>query len=249
MPDKPWFEDWFDSPYYHLLYHNRNEVEALAFIKKLIAHLQPEHGSRMLDVACGKGRHSRALAEMGFDVTGIDLSFSSINEAKKSEHDMLHFFQHDMRLPFWIRYFDYAFNFFTSFGYFKTLREHYNAIRTIAQSLKPNGILVLDYLNVRYAEDHLINSEKKLADDVMFYIKKWQDDEHFYKQIEVEDKGIKKQFFTEKVKKFSLKDFDEMFTHHGFVIDEVYGDYRFADYNTINSPRLIMIAKKQKGEG
>ena len=82
-------------------------------------HLQPGPVTAMLDVACGKGRHSRFLAEKGYDVTGIDLSEYSIGEALKYEAENLHFYRHDMRLPFWINYFDYAFNFFTSFGYFQ----------------------------------------------------------------------------------------------------------------------------------
>lgn len=244
MPEKPWFEDWFNSPYYHRLYNSRNEVEALAFINKLIDRLKPLSGARMLDVACGKGRHSRALAEMGFDVTGIDLSFSSINEAKESESDSLHFFQHDMRLPFWIRYFDYAFNFFTSFGYFNTIREHNNTIRTIAQSLKPEGLFVLDYLNVHYAEDHLVAVEDKLVDNVTFHIRKWQDEEHFHKEIRVEEDGELKQLFEEKVKKFSLENFTEMFAKQGLQIQEVFGDYKFSDYDSLKAPRLVIIAKR-----
>ena len=149
-----------------------------------------------------------------------------------------------MRLPFWIRYFDYVFNFFTSFGYFSTLREHNNAIRTIAQSLKQNGVLVLDYLNVRYAEEHLVKSEQKIVDDVVFHIEKWQDDEHFYKHIAVEDKGLRSQAFTEKVKKFSLQGFTEMFDSNGLQLQEVFGNYQFAAYDQSTSPRLIMIAKR-----
>src|ERR1700740_139961 len=99
-----WFSDWFNSPYYHLLYQHRDEDEASLFIHSLIRHLQPPAGAKMLDVACGKGRHSKALADMGFDVTGIDLAADSIREAKKFESDQLHFYQHDMRLPFWINY-------------------------------------------------------------------------------------------------------------------------------------------------
>src|SRR5688572_24580227 len=114
MPERNWFKEWFNSPYYHLLYNHRDDKEAITFINQLIKYLAPPVGSRMLDVACGKGRHSKALAEMGFDVTGIDLSFESINEALEFADENLHFFQHDMRLPFWINYFDYAFNFFTS---------------------------------------------------------------------------------------------------------------------------------------
>ena len=119
-----WFKDWFNSPYYHQLYFKRDDKEAEAFIDKLINYLKPPAGSTMLDVACGKGRHSLQLANKDFDVTGIDLSDDSINEALQYQNDKLHFYKHDMRLPFWINYYDYAFNFFTSFGYFKTKREH-----------------------------------------------------------------------------------------------------------------------------
>ena len=69
-----WFKDWFNSPYYHQLYFKRDDKEAEAFIDKLINYLKPPAGSTMLDVACGKGRHSIQLANKGFDVTGIDLS-------------------------------------------------------------------------------------------------------------------------------------------------------------------------------
>ena len=155
-----WFKDWFNSPYYHQLYFNRDDNEAAAFIDNLISYLKPAAGSTMLDVACGKGRHSIQLANKGFDVTGIDLSDDSINEALESQSETLHFYKHDMRLPFRINYFDYAFNFFTSFGYFKTRREHDNAIRTIAQSIKKDGTFVMDFLNVHYAEDHLVHQSE-----------------------------------------------------------------------------------------
>ena len=245
MPEKTWFLDWFDSHYYHLLYQNRDDDEALSFINKLIEHLRPVAASRMLDVACGKGRHSKALADMGYDVTGIDLSLESVLEAKQAEDESLHFYQHDMRLPFWINYFDFAFNFFTSFGYFHTQREHDNAIRTIAQSLKSNGIFVMDYLNVHYAEDHMEKKHDKIVDGVRFHISKWHDDEHFFKQIQVEEKGVVlKHLFTEKVAKFTLGDFTDMFAYQGLQIQEVFGDYQFGHYDLRKSPRLIMIAKK-----
>src|ERR1700712_4842000 len=102
MQKQPWFKDWFNSPYYHHLYFNRDEAEAAAFIDKLISYLNPAENARILDVACGKGRHSIHLAQKGFDVTGIDLSEDSIDEALKSETANLHFYRHDMRLPFWI---------------------------------------------------------------------------------------------------------------------------------------------------
>ncbi|MEO7306127.1 MAG: class I SAM-dependent methyltransferase [Ferruginibacter sp.] len=240
-----WFKDWFNSPYYHQLYFNRDDNEAAAFINKLIGHLKPIPASLMLDVACGKGRHSILLAGKGFDVTGIDLSDDSINEALLSQSDSLHFYKHDMRLPFWINYFDYAFNFFTSFGYFKTRREHDNAIRTIAQSIKKDGTFVMDFLNVHYAEDHLVHQSEKEIDGINFIITKWYDESHFYKKIVVEDEALAEPLiYTEKVAKFSLGDFTEMFAYQGLQIQEVFGDYDFGNYDVKRSQRMVMIAKK-----
>jgi 2-polyprenyl-3-methyl-5-hydroxy-6-metoxy-1,4-benzoquinol methylase len=242
---KPWFKDWFNSPYYHQLYFKRDKVEATKFINKLIEHLQPAKESLMLDIACGRGRHSRILAAMGFDVTGIDLAVESIKEAKSYETENLHFFVHDMRLPFWINYFDYAFNFFTSFGYFNTRREHDNSIRTIAQSIKPGGIFVLDYLNAHYAEDHFVHKYELQIDDVTYYITKWYDETHFFKKIIIEDEALKKPIeYQEKVTKFSLGDFTEMLAYHKLQVQEVYGDYNFSSYHVRNSPRMVIIAKK-----
>ena len=244
---QPWFKDWFNSTYYHQLYFNRDKTEAATFINKLINYMQPESQSRMLDVACGKGRHSMQLAGKGFDVTGIDLSEDSIKKALENEANNLHFYQHDMRLPFWINYFDYAFNFFTSFGYFRTQREHDNAVRTIAQSLKVDGTFVMDYLNVHFSEDNNIYQSEKDIDGVNFIITKWFDETHFYKKIVIEDEAKEEPFtFIERVAKFNLGDFTEMFAYQGLQIQEVFGDYNFSRYDVKKSPRLVMIAKKIK---
>jgi len=245
MPNRNWFLDWFNSPYYYLLYQERNETEAFDHIIKILSHLNPPTQSTMLDVACGKGRHSKALADQGFDVTGIDLSITSIEEAKQEETGNLRFYQHDMRLPFWINYFDYAFNLFTSFGYFSTEREHNNAIRTIAQSLVSNGYFIMDYLNVHYAEDNLEKKQVKVVDGTRFHLTKWHDTEHFFKQVQVEEKGTPlKHLYTEKVAKFSLGDFTDMFAYQGLQVQEVFGDYDLAAFNIRTSPRMIIIAKK-----
>lgn len=243
----PWYQEWFNSPYYHLLYFKRDEAEARKFIDALTDHLHPQKSSLMLDVACGRGRHSRILAEKGFDVTGIDLATESIRFAKKFESENLHFFVHDMRLPFWINYFNYAFNFFTSFGYFETRREHENAVRTIAQSIKLHGVFVLDYLNMHYAEDHFVPNAELKIDGINFVISKWFDERYFYKKIVVEDeKNTTPLEFREKIVKFSLGDFTEMLSYHGLQVTEVFGDYQFSNYHVKKSPRMIIISKKIK---
>jgi SAM-dependent methyltransferase len=247
MAEQAWYKDWFNSPFYHKLYFERDEQEAASFIKKLIGHLQPAPESRMLDVACGKGRHSKTLAAMGFNVTGIDISTDSIAWARRFEKENLDFFVHDMRLPFWGNYFNYAFNFFTSFGYFKTRREHDDAIRTISKSLKKGGQLVIDYLNVHYAEDHLRQEDSKQIDDTVYTIHRWHDESHFYKKITVTDPVLKTPMeYTEKVAKFSLGDFTDMLSFQGLQVQEVFGDYQFGPYDIRKTPRLIIIAEKPR---
>jgi SAM-dependent methyltransferase len=240
-----WFKEWFNSPYYHKLYFEHDEQEASAFMTRLLLKLKPAEHSKLLDVACGRGRHAKFLASKGYDVTGIDLAPASIDIARAQENGHLQFFEHDMRLPFWINYFDYAFNFFTSFGYFRTEREHYNAIRTIAGSLVHHGTLVIDYLNVHFAEDHLVHKQEKVIDNVTYYLTKWFDETHFYKKIEIEDEALEAPLeFTEKVAKFSLGDFNDMFAYYKLQLKEVYGDYSLNPYDIKQSPRMIMVAEK-----
>ncbi len=245
MAEQEWYKDWFNSSFYHKLYFDRDENEASAFIKKLITHLQPAAASRMLDVACGKGRHSKTLASLGFSVTGIDISPDSIKATKNYECDNLDFFVHDMRLPFCSNYFNYAFNFFTSFGYFKTRREHDNAIQTISNSLKPLGYFVIDYLNIHFAEEHLVHNEIKEIEGTQYEIHRWHDDNHFYKKIIVRDAILHKPIIhTERVAKFSLGDFTDMLSYQGMQVQEVFGDYHLNKYDIKTTPRLIIIAKK-----
>lgn len=246
MAETSWYKDWFNSPFYHKLYFERDEKEAEAFIKRLISYLHPVPGSRMLDVACGKGRHSKTLASLGFAVTGIDISVDSIAYAKQFEKDNLDFYVHDMRLPFWGNYFQYAFNFFTSFGYFKTRREHDDAIRTIAKSLKRDAVFVIDYLNTHFAEDHLVYNESREISGTQYDIHRWDDETHFYKKISVRDNSLNSPLeYTEKVAKFSLGDFTDMLSYQGLQVQEVFGDYQFSPYDVRATPRLIIIAKKQ----
>jgi SAM-dependent methyltransferase len=191
-----------------------------------------------------------ALAEMGFDVTGIDLSEASISEAKAEETDRLHFYQHDMRRGFRINYYDFAFNFFTSFGYFKTRREHDSAIRMMADSIKPGGKLVIDYLNVHFVESKLEPIVTTEVDDVKFHISKWQTEEHFFKQIQITDKehAAPRHLYTERVAKFSLGDFNDMLSYQHMQIVEVFGNYQLGHYDVKSSPRMIIVAQKIHGK-
>ncbi|HEY8397345.1 MAG TPA: methyltransferase domain-containing protein [Flavihumibacter sp.] len=245
MPAIDFFHNWFNSPYYHKLYHQRHEDEARHFIKRLTEQLQIPAGSSLLDTACGRGQLTQYLASLGFDVTGMDLSEENIRNAQQLAGDQLRFYRHDIRLPFWINYFDYAFNFFTSFGYFNTARENANALRTISQSLKPDGYFLIDYLNVHYVEEHLQIRQEELIGDVQYNITKWFDENFFHKKIEVIDPSLEEPaIYTEQAAKYTLGDMTEMLAFQNLQIQEVYGDYLLGPYDLNRSPRMIILAKK-----
>ncbi len=238
-----WFKQWFDSSFYHQLYANRDEHEAASFIDELVNELQPATDSKMLDLGCGNGRHSKYLASKGFDVTGMDLAASSIRQAKRSETRNLHFYRHDMRVPFGRNTFDYVFNFFTSFGYFDNPSEDRKVVSNIYSALKPGGLLVMDYINSVYSEKKLVPVEKKEIDGIVYNIIRWTTDTHFFKKIRIENMGDPIEHI-ERVKKFSVDDLKNLFAHCGLHLEKVYGDYHLNEYDIQTSPRLILVAKK-----
>lgn len=244
MKEEEWFESWFDTSYYHILYNNRNTEEAARFIDKLFEHLKPEKEAKLLDIACGKGRHARHMSENGFDTTGIDLSAASINYAKQYENNTLHFARHDMRKPFQQNAFDYAFNLFTSFGYFQTIQEHIDALRAFNTSLKPGGILVIDFFNSVKIINELLPLEIKKEKGITFTITKELKDKKIIKRIEFEDHG-KKHHYLEKVYAFLWSDFNDMMEQSNFKIINKFGNYNFRSFDENNSPRLILICQKE----
>ncbi len=240
-----WFENWFGSPYYKILYQNRDEYEAQEFVENLLEYLQPQRGSAMLDIACGEGRFAKQLAEHGYDVTGIDISHPSIEKAKAFETDNLQFFVQDMRLPFYVNYFDYAFNFFTSFGYFAHTRDHALAARSFAAALKEDGILVIDYLNADNVIANIVPEETVQRGSYTFKITKKLERDHIIKQIDFTDADKKPRHYTETVAAFTLSDFVKMFRPAGMHLVSTFGDYKLGAYDPMRSPRLIMIFKKK----
>jgi 2-polyprenyl-3-methyl-5-hydroxy-6-metoxy-1,4-benzoquinol methylase len=202
----------------------------------------------MVDIGCGAGRHSRHLASRGFNVSGFDLSANSIREAKKSEAANLQFRRHDMRESFGKNQFEYAFNFFTSFGYFKDAAENLQVVKNMADSLKHGGILTMDYMNVIYTARELLINEEKNIDGVIYHIHRWFDGQFFYKKIVIEEWAGAKPFeFIEQVAAFTVADFNEMFAACGLQIKEIFGDYHLSPFNPEKSPRLILVAEKMQG--
>ena len=236
-----WFASWFDTPYYHILYKDRDHEEAQAFMDTLTNYLNlPEHG-KILDLACGKGRHSIYLNSLGYDVTGADLSESSIDYAKQFENERLHFKLHDMCEPFGEQ-FDAVFNLFTSFGYFEKEEDNLKTIKAIKSNLNDFGLGVIDFMNVNYVLENLVEEDIKTVDGITFKQKRYMENGYLIKDISFE---IKNESFNyqERVKAFTLNDFEKLFEEAGCYLLDIFGDYKLHKYDSQASERLIMIFK------
>jgi len=240
---RKWFQYWFNSPYYHILYSQRNDEEAEFLIDNLSAYLKPGPDSRILDIACGRGRHAVYLNKKGYDVTGIDLSEQSIRYAKQFEQKHLHFFVHDMRKLAFINYFDIALNLFTSFGYFETEKDHVNALKSFRKGIKHEGSLVIDYFNTQKILRNLNPQEIKTMEGIEFHIHKFVAEGKIIKRINFEHKH-KAFAFEERVQAFTFADFERMLTKAGLEITATFGNYKLDKFDETNSDRLILVCKK-----
>ena len=236
-----WYASWFDTPFYHILYKDRDHHEAQLFMDNLTGYLNLPEQADILDLACGRGRHSVYLNNLGYQVTGIDLSEKSIAYAKQFETDSLKFEVHDMCEPY-PKKFDAVFNLFTSFGYFDQEEDNLKTIKAIKQDLNDYGFGVIDFMNVPFVANHLITEDKKTVNGINFHLKRYVKDGHIFKDIEFEFEN-KDYHFQERVKALTLKDFEALFEEAGCYLLDVFGDYKLRKFYEATSERLIMIFK------
>ena len=237
-----WFEEWFDSKYYHILYKNRDDKEATKFLKNITKYLNIKKGN-VLDVACGKGRHAKYFNEQGFNVVCIDLSSNSINNAKEFENKTLKFYKFDMRNVFKKNSFDIVTNLFTSFGYFDDTNDEQKTISAMVKNLKQDGILIIDFMNVKKTIINLVPKESKTIDNIRFEITRDLIDNYIYKNINIFDKEINLKY-QEKVHALTLYDFSKMIKKNKMKIVDIFGNYNLNEFDASKSDRLILIAKK-----
>lgn len=244
-----WFANWFNTPYYHILYKDRDFAEAENFIKNLTQELQLPQHSKIIDLACGKGRHSIFLNQLGYDVLGVDLSEESISHNIAFENDTLEFKVHDMRDELFpsiaSEKVDAVFNLFTSFGYFDEEEEDRKVFSSVKNVLKDNGIFILDFLNERFVKNTLIKETTINKGGIDFHIIKRIEDQHVIKDIYFEDKGEKFHYF-EKVKLHTLEEITALAENSGFETIKIWGNYHLDDFDRETSPRCIFHLKAIK---
>jgi SAM-dependent methyltransferase len=243
MNQKEWFAEWFDTSYYHQLYQNRNEEEASLFISNLLQFLNLPKSSKLLDLACGKGRHSVTLNSHGYEVLGVDLSANSIQQASQFQNETLSFATHDMREEIENKTFDGIFNLFTSFGYFDHESENEKVCAAILHMLAPKGKLVIDFMNAEKVIQNLVEKETKTVGDLTFNLERRYDGKHIFKDIRFHDNG-QNFHFTERVQALKLEDFQRLLEKE-FTILETFGTFDLQAFSPNDSDRLIIIAERK----
>lgn len=246
MEDNPaWYKTWFDTPFYHTLYQDRNIAEAEFFLQNLIKNLQLKANHSIIDIACGRGRHALYLAEQGFNVTGVDLSPNSISFAQEQAQSRglnAQFYVHDMRNAAKQKA-DVVLNVFTSIGYFEDSNDNTKAIQAFYDSLVPGGTAVIDFLHVPAVKKRFVTDEVVTKNDIAFTLKRSFSEDWIEKQISFSHNG-KPFAFTERVATLMLSDFEQMFEQVGFTLKNVFGDYALKPYNPETAERLILVVEK-----
>lgn len=239
---KTWFSEWFNTHYYHILYQHRNHEEAKVFIKNLTSFLALSKDKTILDLACGKGRHSIFLNTLGYKVIGADLSENSISYAHQFANKDLSFMVQDMRAPFKVKA-DAVFNMFTSFGYFDDDADDIAVLKNIADAIPKDGVAVVDYMNVPKVIANLVADETVHRDGLQFEIRRKLVAGFITKEIAVTDEG-KDYHFMERVKAIDYDRFKSYCEQAGLKIKHIFGNYDLNPYEKNNSDRLILILSK-----
>ena len=222
-----WFEQWFGEEY-HALYPHRDEDDARRVVA-LVRRAAPwREGDRVLDLACGAGRHAAEFERLGARVAGFDLSPAMLRWARGRARATL--VRGDMRaLPFRAGSFALAVNLFTSFGYFRDDAEHRVVVEQVATVLVPGGRFVLDYLNaeqvrrsLRVAEQGISATGGGTGGAVRIGRRITDDGRYVIKEIEIPDEG---RSFQERVRLFTPADLKALFAAAGLAVERRYGDY------------------------
>ena len=241
-----WYKDWFNSENYLKVYSHRDESEAARLIGLIVQSLSIKSDSKILDMACGSGRHAVIFAKKGFDVTAVDLSQRLLSEANENAHQngvIVDFVLSDILEFETKKKFNLVLNLFTSFGYFDNDEENFHVILKAYELLTDGGYFVIDYFNRNYLLKNLIPTSVFSENGLRITQKRSIQENRVVKNISIDGNGLVEEFY-ESVRLYSYDEMIASIKKAGFIILKEYGDYYGNTFNKESSPRLIIFAKK-----
>jgi SAM-dependent methyltransferase len=235
-----WFEEWFGEEYLHL-YPHRDEADAGRLLGLLRRSLPWQEKWRVLDVACGAGRHMRSISEAGGLPIGLDLSTSLLRRAREVTARPL--IRADIRrLPIRPGSMDLTLNLFTSFGYFATDEEHQGALAGMVETVRRGGWFVLDFLNAAQVRATLVpHQATEIEGTTVEVARRLTEDGRFVLKTITTREGRE---FMERVRLFSPEDLRRMLEDCGLRLGPCYGDYTGNPLGELSS-RAILIGQRR----
>nr|WP_246628309.1 class I SAM-dependent methyltransferase [Paenibacillus oenotherae] len=233
-----------------LVYKHRNWEQAEQEVQRMSGWLELRKNDKVLDIGCGMGRHSLALAELGYEVTGIDLSEELLQEARRHNEDgrIKELIRGDMReLPFAEGRFDATVNLFTSFGYFEQENDNKRVLMEIRRVLREGGRFLIDFLNPVYVEHNLVPRSERVdeASGLRIVETRAVSDGWVVKGISIgaQADGSDERQYEERVRLYPLMWFQAALAEAGLELEHVYGDYEGRAYEEVASPRMILTGR------
>lgn len=250
-PDKEWFTEWFNHPLYLRVYSHRDEAEARTCLETIIHKTGLENITpsdiRVMDIACGAGRHALEFARLGFTTTANDLSpflLECTRSQAARENISIECTRQDMRHISVENTYDLVVQLFSSFGYFKTKKEDLQVLRNVHRALKKDGRYILDLINPVYLKKNLNPSSSRTIDDLIVSEQRRIEADRVIKQITIRspDNSVT---FEESVRLYRIEIIGDMLASTGFEIKEIFGDYEGSAFDEQTSPRLLLFARKR----
>lgn len=241
-----WFKDWFNTQEYLTVYQHHNESDAEDHIKLILETVKIPSGSKILDMACGAGRHAIILARKNFSVTGVDLSENLLaiaNQSAQIENLKINFVQSDIRNFKTADKFNLVINLFTSFGYFDTDEENFAVLQKAYDLLMDDGYFILDFFNSNYLKENLVEFSEEKLDGAEIHQYRKIIDKRVNKKIVITKNGSLNTYF-ESVRMYTKEELVNAVQNIGFEIHKTFGDFLGDKFEQFTSPRLILICKK-----
>jgi SAM-dependent methyltransferase len=230
-----WFEEWFGEEYLQL-YPHRDQAEADRAVALVARATGLRPGWRVLDVACGAGRHAWAFRASGARCIGLDLSLTLLRVARGVTDAPL--VRADMRrLPIRPGSMDLTVSLFTSFGYFERDEEHVQVLREMVGTLRPGGWFVIDFLNASEVRGRLVPRETVAVRGGTVDVTRSVSPDGCYVCKTIRTPGGRK--FVERVRLFEPSEIAAMLERSGVEIRHRFGDYDATPLHT-GSPRTIL---------
>lgn len=240
---RDWFKKWFSSDEYLRVYAHRNKKDAENLINLILKNVSIPHNAKILDAACGAGRHSILLSQMGYNVTAFDLSKSLLKIGMQNCCELktdVKFVCADIRNAHFKSHFNLVLNMFTSFGYFQTDSENFRFFVNARSFLSEGGFIVVDYFNKEFLTRNLISETKKVINKNTIIERREIKNGFVIKDILIRKDGEEK-LFHEMVKLYSYEDIMSKFIQFGYRPTKIFGDYDGNEFAKDSSERLIVI--------